>query len=63
MQIDDFKFPSGTASFFRARGLMRFIRGMLVAKPYLVRKLPKVLDMRRTLPFGCFIKKRRLSVI
>ena len=38
MQIDDFKFPSGTASFFRARGLMRFIRGMLVAKPYLVKE-------------------------
>jgi len=38
MQINGFKLPSGTASFFRARGLMRFIRGMLVAKPYLVKE-------------------------
>jgi uncharacterized protein (DUF362 family)/Pyruvate/2-oxoacid:ferredoxin oxidoreductase delta subunit len=38
MKIDDFKFPSGTASFFRAKGLMHFIRGMLVAKPYLVKE-------------------------
>jgi len=38
MQIDDFKLPSGTASFFRARGLMHFIRGLLVAKPYLVKE-------------------------
>ncbi|VVB94208.1 Pyruvate synthase subunit PorD [uncultured archaeon] len=38
MQIEDFKLPSGTASFFRARGLMRFLRGMLVAKPELVRQ-------------------------
>src|SRR5659263_232220 len=38
MQIDGFKIPSGTASFFRARGLMRFIRGMLVAKPHLVKE-------------------------
>jgi uncharacterized protein (DUF362 family)/Pyruvate/2-oxoacid:ferredoxin oxidoreductase delta subunit len=37
MQIEDFKLPSGTSSFFRARGLMRFLRGMLVAKPELVR--------------------------
>jgi uncharacterized protein (DUF362 family)/Pyruvate/2-oxoacid:ferredoxin oxidoreductase delta subunit len=37
MQIKDFQLPSGTASFFRARGLMRFLRGMLVAKPGLVR--------------------------
>ena len=38
MQIQDFKLPSGTASFFRARGLMRFLRSMLVAKPGLVRQ-------------------------
>ncbi|MCX9084313.1 MAG: DUF362 domain-containing protein [Candidatus Methanoperedens sp.] len=38
MQIDGFKFPSGTASFFRARGLMRFVRGMLLAKPALVKE-------------------------
>ena len=38
MQIDDFKIPSGTASFFRARGLMCIIRGLLVAKPYLVKE-------------------------
>lgn len=38
MQIEDFKLPSGTASFFRARGLMRFLRSMLVAKPELVRQ-------------------------
>lgn len=37
MQIEDFQLPSGTASFFRARGLMRFLRSMLVAKPELVR--------------------------
>jgi uncharacterized protein (DUF362 family)/Pyruvate/2-oxoacid:ferredoxin oxidoreductase delta subunit len=37
MQIEDFQLPSGTASFFRARGLMRFLRSMLVAKPDLVR--------------------------
>jgi len=41
MQIEDFKLPSGTASFFRARGLMRFLRSMLVAKPELVRHLCK----------------------
>jgi ferredoxin len=41
MQIEDFKLPSGTASFFRARGLMRFLRSMLVAKPGLVRHLCK----------------------
>lgn len=38
MHIDGFKLHSGTASFFRARGLMRFIRGLLVAKPYLVKE-------------------------
>ena len=38
MQIDDFRLPSGTASFFRARGLMSFLRSMLVAKPELVRE-------------------------
>lgn len=37
MQIEDFQLP-GTASFFRARGLMRFIRSMLVAKPTLVKE-------------------------
>jgi len=38
MQIKDFQLPSGTASFFRARGLMRFLRGMLVAKPELIKQ-------------------------
>jgi len=38
MKIDDFKLPSGTASFFRAKGLMRFLRSMLVAKPELVKE-------------------------
>ena len=38
MRIEDFKLPSGTASFFRARGLMRFLRSMLLAKPSLVRE-------------------------
>ncbi len=38
MQINGFQLPSGTASFFRARGLMRFIQSMLVAKPELVRE-------------------------
>ena len=38
MQIEDFQLPAGTASFFRARGLMRFLGGMLVAKPTLVRE-------------------------
>ncbi|MGB8217218.1 MAG: DUF362 domain-containing protein [Candidatus Methanoperedens sp.] len=37
MQIEDFQLPSGTASFFRAGGLMRFLRSRLVAKPELVR--------------------------
>jgi ferredoxin len=38
MQIENFKLPSGTASFFRARGLMRFLRSMLLAKPELVKQ-------------------------
>ena len=38
MHIENFKLPSGTASFFRARGLMRFVRGMLLAKPELVKE-------------------------
>jgi ferredoxin len=38
MQIENFQLPSGTASFFRARGLMRFLRNMLLAKPELVKE-------------------------
>lgn len=38
MQIENFQLPSGTASFFRARGLMRFLRSMLLAKPELVKQ-------------------------
>jgi uncharacterized protein (DUF362 family)/Pyruvate/2-oxoacid:ferredoxin oxidoreductase delta subunit len=38
MRIENFKLPSGTASFFRARGLMHFLRSMLLAKPSLVRE-------------------------
>lgn len=38
MEIEDFQLPSGTSSFFRAKGLMRFLRSMLVAKPELVRE-------------------------
>ena len=38
MEIKDFQLPTGTASFFRARGLMRILRSMLVAKPELVKE-------------------------
>ncbi|VVB84266.1 Pyruvate synthase subunit PorD [uncultured archaeon] len=38
MQIEDFQLPSGTASFFRAKGLLRFLRSRLVAKPELIRQ-------------------------
>jgi len=38
MEIKDFRLPDGTASFFRARGLMRILRSMLVAKPVLVKE-------------------------
>jgi uncharacterized protein (DUF362 family)/NAD-dependent dihydropyrimidine dehydrogenase PreA subunit len=38
MRIENFKLPSGTASFFHARGLMHFLRSMLLAKPSLVRE-------------------------
>ncbi|MCX9081910.1 MAG: DUF362 domain-containing protein [Candidatus Methanoperedens sp.] len=38
MEIKDFQLPAGTASFFRARGLMRILHSMLVAKPVLVKE-------------------------
>ncbi|MCZ7397662.1 MAG: 4Fe-4S binding protein, partial [Candidatus Methanoperedens sp.] len=58
MQINDFQLPSGTASFFRARGLMRLIRSMLVAKPELVREnCTKCWTCIEHCPSGALLKK------
>lgn len=59
MRIEDFKLPSGTASFFRARGLMRFLRSMLLAKPSLVREnCKKCWICIEHCPSGALSKKR-----
>jgi uncharacterized protein (DUF362 family)/Pyruvate/2-oxoacid:ferredoxin oxidoreductase delta subunit len=58
MQIQDFKLPSGTASFFRARGLMRYLRSLLVAKPRLVaERCEKCLICMEHCPSGAISKK------
>ena len=36
MRVADFRLPSGSATSFRATGLLRFLQGRLVAKPVLV---------------------------
>jgi len=36
MRVADFRLSSGSASLFRATGLLRFLQGMLLAKPVLV---------------------------
>lgn len=59
MRIENFKLPSGTASFFRARGLMRFLRSMLLAKPSLVREnCKKCWICIEHCPSGALSKKR-----
>ncbi|VVB91322.1 Pyruvate synthase subunit PorD [uncultured archaeon] len=58
MQIEDFKLPSGSASFFRATGLTHLLRGMLVAKPELVRqKCKKCWICIEHCPSGALSKK------